>query len=144
MRTTPLATNVPSPSRSLQDRAAMVVRAYYWLAPAFIVLWLGFDVDLRYPFLDALPGARAALYAAQLGCGVLLTVRPRLTAIVGSAESSLSIGLLVITTWSAYFGMLGDGFPDSGNPFTPEKVASLVCAAGILGVSHCARSVSPR
>ena len=144
MRTTPLAIDTLSPGQSLRDRAAMIVRAYYWLAPAFIVLWLGFDIDLRYPFLDALPGARAALYGTQLGCGVLLAIRPRLAALVGSVESSLSIGLLIVTTWSAYFGMIGDGFPESGNPFTPEKVTSLVCAAGILGVSHYARSIGSR
>ena len=144
MRTTPLAIDTLRPGQSLRDRAAMIVRAYYWLAPAFIVLWLGFDIDLRYPFLDVLPGSRAALYALQIACSVTLAFRPALARFVGSLESSLSIGLLIVTTWMAYWGMFIDAFPGIGNPFTPENLRSLVISATILILSRLSGSVSPR
>ena len=130
--------------RVLPQRALWLVRAWYWLAPGFVVLWLGFGIDLRFPFLDVLPGSRAALYAVQIGCTVTLAYRPKLAPLVGSLESSLSIGLLVVTTWMAYWGMYIDAYPEIGNPFTPENVSSLVASAMVLALSRMARAVSPR
>ena len=146
-----LETMLPTPpavpevsERSIRSRALVLVRAYYWLAPLFLALYLGFDIDLRYPFLDVLPGSRTALYATQMGCALLLAWRPGLTALVGTLESTLSMGLLVVTTWMAYWGMFVDAFPEIGNPFTPANVASLVTSATVLTISYIGRSVSPR
>lgn len=122
------------------------MRAYYWLAPAFVVLWLVFDIDVRFPFLDVLPGSRAALYGLQMACTITLAFRPALAPLVGSIESSLSIGLLIVSTWMAYWGMYidVDAATGIGNPFTPESVRSLVISATILSLSRLSRSVSPR
>ena len=130
--------------RSLRDRAGWIVRAYYWFAPAFVVLWLAFGIDVRFPFLDVLPGSRAALYGLQMACTVTLAYRPALAPLVGSIESSLTIGLLIVSTWMAYWGMYVDAYPEIGNPFTPESVRSLVISATILSLSRISRSVSPR
>ena len=132
------------PRRALPQRALWLVRAWYWLAPGFVVLWLGFGIDLRFPFLDVLPGSRAALYAMQIGCTVTLAYRPRLAPLVGSVESSLSIGVLIVTTWMAYWGMFIDAYPEIDNPFTPENVSSLIASATVLSLSRMARAVSPR
>jgi hypothetical protein len=129
---------------ALRQRALWLVRAWYWLAPGFVLLWLGFGIDLRFPFLDVLPGSRAALYAMQLGCTVTLAWRPKLAPLVGSLESSLSIGLLIVTTWMAYWGMYIDAATSVANPFTPENVSSLVASAMVLALSRMARAVNPR
>ena len=128
----------------MQERAELIVRAYYWLAPAFFVLWLALGIDLRFPFLDVLPGSRLVLYGLQIACTVTLAFRPALAPLVGSLESSLSIGLLVVTTWMAYWGMYIDAFPGIGNPFTAENLRSLVISATILILSRLSGTVSPR
>lgn len=130
--------------RPLRERAQLIVRAYYWLAPGFVALWLGFGIDLRFPFLDVLPGSRPTLYALQIACTATLAFRPALTSIVGSVESTLSIALLVVTTWMAYWGMYVDAFPEIGNPFTPESVRSLAASATILILSRISQPVSRR
>lgn len=146
MRTTPTTALALQQPRALRDRAGWIVRAYYWLAPVFVVLWLGFGIDVRFPFLDVLPGSRAALYGLQIGCTVTLAVRPALAPVVGSVESSLTIGLLVVSTWMAYWGMYldVDAAVAVGNPFTPENVRSLVISATILICSRISSAVSPR
>lgn len=146
MRATPTTAPALQHSHSLRDRAGWIVRAYYWLAPAFVVLWLAFGIDVRFPFLDALPGSRAALYGLQMACTVTLAYRPALAPLVGSLESSLTIGLLIVSTWMAYWGMYLDVDAATAivNPFTPESVRSLVISATILSLSRISRSVNPR
>jgi hypothetical protein len=143
MRPHSLSVAKDEPAHSPPSRALVLVRGYYWLAPVFLGLWLGFDIDVRFPFLDVLPGARAALYATQLGCAGLLAWRPSLTALVGTVESTLSIGLLIVTTWMAYWGMYLDAPGTVANPFTSANVASLVASATVLTISYLGR-ISPR
>ncbi|MFN2567456.1 MAG: hypothetical protein ABR499_20865 [Gemmatimonadaceae bacterium] len=122
-----------------RSAAAFLVRAVYWSTPLFVALDFFYGVSLRIPFLDALPGARAVYYALDLACGVAVAAWPRWTAVVGLAESSVSIALLVVCTGAAYIGMLESAAsPDVviANPFTPQAVASLVLSAAVLGASY--------
>ena len=122
--------------------AARFIRAYYWATPLFLLLDVGYGVDLRIPFLDALPGAKPAYYALGFVCAALVTARPRWTFLVGYTESSLNVGLLIVTTWSAYYSVLDSAASDGSlvNPFTPERVVSLCFSALILAVSHLAQT----
>ena len=116
-------------------RLARAVQGYYWLTPVFLFLSWRFGFDVRVPFLDALPGARAAYYALSFACAALVTVRPDLTAIVGRAETTLSASLLIITTWLAYVSVIESAASDVGvleNPFTPEAATSLVLSATVF------------
>jgi hypothetical protein len=119
-------------------RLARLVQGYYWLTPVFLFLSWRFGFDVRVPFLDAVPGARAAYYALTFGCAALVTVRPELTAIVGRTETTLSMSLLIISTWLAYISVLESAASDAGtlhNPFTPDAVTSLVLSATVFIVS---------
>jgi hypothetical protein len=124
---------------------ATLVRAVYWSTPLFVALDFLYGVSLRIPFLDALPGAKAIYYAADLACAVAITARPRWTAAIGFAESTLSIVLLIISTGAAYLGVLESAAsPDVVivNPFTPQAVASLAISALVLAASYTMRSVA--
>lgn len=137
-------TLAPTPSR-LHQRGLWIVRGWYWLAPGFFLVWIFAGVDLRFPFLHLLPGARPVLYAVQMLCVALIAFRPRLTAVIGTLESSLSIGLLIVTTWMAYWGMFVDETARQGeHPFTPENVASLVASAVVLTISYGSHRFSRR
>jgi hypothetical protein len=122
---------------------ATLVRAVYWSTPLFVALDFLYGVSLRIPFLDALPGAKAIYYAADLACAVAITARPRWTAAIGFAESTLSIVLLIISTGAAYLGVLESAAsPDVVivNPFTPQAVASLAISALVLAASYTMRA----
>ena len=126
---------------------ARLIQVYYWLTPAFLFAswWLG--VDLRLPFLETMPRAQAAYYALLLACGGLVYWRPHLTAPVGRAETMLSVSVLIVSTWSAYFTMIGEAAARDGdfhNPFTAESVASLVLSAVIFGVTLLSQEIDGR
>ena len=131
----------PSPissSSRVASTAERLIRAYYWATPLFLVLDVGYGVDLRIPFLDAFPGAKPAYYALGLLCAGVVTARPAWTSLVGYSESALNIALLIVTTWSAYYAVVDSAASDGPllNPFTLERVTSLALSAAILASSH--------
>lgn len=124
--------------------AARLIQGYYWLTPVFIFASWQLGVDVRVPFLDVLPGARAGYYVLSLACAALVTGRPGITSAVGRMESSLSIALLVITTWLSYFNAIevaASGSAGFRNPFTPETVTSLLLSAGIFTASYVVQRI---
>jgi hypothetical protein len=137
-----LVRSSPPAARSLP---ALFIRAVYWSTPLFVALDLLYGVSLRIPFLDFMPGAKAVYYAADLACAIAITARPRWTAAIGLAESTLTIALLVLSTGAAYLTVLESaGSPEVVilNPFTPEAVASLAVSAAVLAASHMGRNAA--
>jgi hypothetical protein len=115
----------------------------YWSTPLFALLDFVYGVSLRVPFLDALPGAKAVYYLVEVVCGVAIVARPRWTAAVGLAESSVNIALLVISTGAAYVRVLESAASPAvviDNPFTPRAVASLALSAAVLAASYTLNS----
>jgi hypothetical protein len=133
------------PPAVLRPLPALFVRAVYWSTPIFVALDFIYGVSLRIPFLDALPGTKAVYYVADLACAVAITARPRWTAAVGFAESTLNIALLVLSTGAAYLAVLDSAVsPDVVivNPFTPQAVASLAISALVLAASYVLRTTA--
>jgi hypothetical protein len=127
------------PSAARRPLPAAFVRGIFFLTPLFVALDLFYGISLRIPFLDALPGAKAVYYAADLACAIAIAARPRWTATIGLGESMLNIALLVVSTWAAYLTMIDSAAsPDvvMANPFTPEKVSSLVLSMSVLSASY--------
>jgi len=128
-------------------RSAAFVALVYWSTPLFAALDFLYGVSLRIPFLDALPGAKAAYYAADLACGVAIALRPRWTAAIGLGESVVSIALLILSTAAAYLAMLESAAsPDVviANPFTPQAVTSLAISAAVLAASYVTKGCGLR
>ena len=129
----------PAPITPRPARLAAFVRWIYWSTPLFALLDFGYGVNLRLPFSDAVPGAKAVYYIVDVGCALALVLRPRWTAAIGLAESGVNIGVLALSTMVAYLGVLDSAAsPDAVivNPFTPEAVASLVISATVLAASY--------
>ena len=102
-----------------------------------------YGVSLRVPFLDALPGAKAIYYAADVACGVAIALRPRWTAAIGLGESTINIAFLVLSSGAAYLQLLesaGSSDVLISNPFTPRAVTSLAISAAVLGASYLSSS----
>ncbi len=117
----------------------LFVRGVYLSTPLFVALDYLYGVNLRIPFLDGLPGAKALYYAAAFGCGILTLVRPRWIAVIVFAESVANISLLILAVGAAYLGMLESAASPNVvivNPFTPQAVASLVLSATVMMASY--------
>jgi hypothetical protein len=127
------------PGASRLPLPASLIRAVYWSTPLFAALDFVYGINLRIPFLDALPGAKAVYYGLELACAITIATRPRWTAAIGFGESVVNIALLVVTTGAAYLGVLESAAsPDVliVNPFTPQAVASLTLSAAVLAASY--------
>jgi hypothetical protein len=135
-----LVTSSPPAARS---PAALFLRAVYWSTPLFVALDFLYGVSLRIPFLDFMPGAKAIYYAADIACAVAITARPRWTAAIGLAESTLNVALLVLSTGAAYLSVLESAASADVvivNPFTPHAVTCLVLSATVFAASYSMRS----
>jgi hypothetical protein len=135
-----LVTSSPPAARS---PAALFVRAVYWSTPLFVALDFLYGVSLRIPFLDFMPGAKAIYYAADIACAVAITARPRWTAAIGLAESTLNVALLVLSTGAAYLSVLESAASADVvivNPFTTHAVTCLVLSATVFAASYAMRS----
>ena len=118
-------------------RSARLIQGYFWLSPLFFLASWRYGFDVRVPFLDEMPGARATYYALTTGCAALVTFRPAAAVLAARVESTVSVILLIVTTWMAYFNAIDSAASDAvvNNPFTPEAATSLVLSALVLAVS---------
>ena len=124
-------------------RLTQLVQWYYWLTPVFLFLSWRYAFDVRVPFLDELPGARMAYYGLSFACAWVVAARPGMTSVVGRFESTLSIGVLIVTTFAAYLRVVESAARESAplyNPFTPDAVMSLALSACIFSACHLLRA----
>jgi hypothetical protein len=113
-----------------------LIQAYYLGTPLF---WL-LDVALQAPIrAAALPDAgwRLLYYAFATGCGILSRWRPRMTAFIGLAESSVSLLLLVLSVLLPIFTLpsrVAEG-GDLSVPFGPTRLINVFLSGSILVIS---------
>lgn len=106
----------------------------FWAADGI----LGWNV--RAAALEGHPAWKALYYLFCLGCGGLLWFRPKLTRLVGIAESSTNIVLLVVGMMLPYFQLIErlsvGGLPGANeSAFTVEKSLSFLASGLIWWVS---------
>jgi hypothetical protein len=88
--------------------------------------------------LDGLPLAKYGYYALCLACGVLAAARPSVTDLVATIESSINLGLVILTIPITYLRVLQtmlDGHAVA-NPFTAEFFANFALSAGVALTAH--------
>ena len=130
-----------------RERPALATRLvvlYYLATPAFALLDYRAGLDLRAAFLHDHPAARLFYYTALFALGILASQRQALAPLFGLLESGVSIGLLALSVFAAYTGVLtagGDG--PVLNPFTPAAIGNLCLAAAVLMLSYLSRPRTP-
>lgn len=80
----------------MNDTATIVLRLYYAATAVFLVLDYALNINVRLAFLDDWPGWRAIYYLFCFGCLGMIVWRPALTTWVTSAESLLTLSLLIV------------------------------------------------
>jgi len=83
-----------------QDRRlpTRVMQLYYAATVVFLLLDFSFGINLRIASLDAWPGWRALYYLLCFVCLGLTLWRPSLSLWVGTAESLMTLCMLIIAT----------------------------------------------
>lgn len=88
----------PPAGTALRDPIAW----YYLATPIFLLMDLVWGVSVRVSALDDTPGLKLGYYALCLACGGVMAMRPKLSGVVGVAESSVNVLLIMLP----YFRML--------------------------------------
>ena len=113
---------------------ARLVRGYYLATPAFLLADLLLGVDVRTPFLDALPALKWGWYAAATLVGVAAWKWPRWTPHLGLTEAGLDIVVLVLSVGTAY---INAATSDTGATlFRAGSVVNLLLSATMLAASY--------
>lgn len=125
----------------MQRPAATLLRWYYLATPAFWLADLLFHAPLRVAFLDAFPAGKQAWYAVCCVIGVVAARRPNLAPQLAFLESSLNVGLLILSVGVWYLGMVdwAAGEPAVVAAPTGWHVANFVVTAAAAGIGYQAR-----
>jgi len=79
-----------------------IPRLYYFVTPAFILLDYVWGINVRVAVLDEMPLYKNLYYGLCILCGVIVFVRPRLSALVALAESSVILLLTLVGVFWPY------------------------------------------
>lgn len=116
------------------------VTGYYLATPLFAAVDLAIGLNVRTTFFEQVPVLKWVYYLIAFGCGVAIWLRPRFAAIVGLAESSANIALLVLAVMIGYLRLLESAGAESASPAAPpldaEAVVHLLVSATMLAVSY--------
>lgn len=91
-------------------------QVYYSLTLVFALVDWTTGANIRAVGLDNAPGIRAGYYVVCLLCAVVIHYRPIWGVPITLLESSLNVGVLVLSVFVAYYGMV-DAIEGPG-PFT--------------------------
>ncbi len=83
-------------------RRYAIPRWYYVMTPVFIVLDYVLGLNIRTAALDAVPGHKSLYYSFCVLCGVVVLVRPRVSMVVATVESTIILYLTLVSLLMPY------------------------------------------
>ena len=121
-----------SPGTGAELTAPHWPQVYYSLTLVFALVDWTMGANVRAVGLDDAPVLRAGYYVACLLCGVAIHYRPRMSVPITLVESSLNVGILIISLFLAYYGMIDtiEGPGEFNNPITGRFMVNFFMAGG--------------
>lgn len=114
---------------------ARLITGYYGATVGFVILDYLLDFNIRLMFLDAWPGWRGLYYAVCLGFFGVMLWRPGWSAVIGAAESLLTLSLLIISMALPVM-IVTDAMIEHGRGFvTVEELLNFVISGSIAYIS---------
>lgn len=98
--------------------------AYYLATPLFALADWIFRWNVRVAALDGQPGLKNAYYAVCTAAGIAIYLKPSLSRMVGLAESSVNILLLILGLMLPYWSLVGNFTGEER--FVPFSVSRIV------------------
>ena len=117
-----------------------LVLVYYGATILFVILDFAFDFNIRLAFLDNYPGWRVAYYIFCYGCLALMLWRPQWSALIGTAESLLTLSLLIISMGARIMIVNEDMITSGRGMVTMQEVVNFAIASTIAYTAY-SRSV---
>lgn len=114
-----------APGESRPGRPTLAA-VYYLATPVFALCDWIFHWNVRVAALDARPALKNAYYAVCTAAGVVTYWKPSLSRVVGLAESSVNILLLVLSFMLPYYALIGNFTGEQGAPFTGTRVLNFL------------------
>jgi len=100
---------------------------YYLATPVFALCDWIFHLNVRVAALDGQPALKNSYYAICTAAGALTYWKPSLSRVVGLAESSVNILLLVLGVMLPYYSLIGSFNGEQAfMPFTPARVLNFL------------------
>jgi hypothetical protein len=122
------------------------IEGYYWATLLFVVLDGAFGANVRAAGLAEHPDLRVAYYALCLGCAVVAHLRPSVAGLVGLAESSGNLVILILSIllpyWAVTDAILAEK-PIVESPIRMEHVVNFVIAGAVWCVLFYGQMGSP-
>ncbi len=117
---------------------------YYLATPLFAILDLAFGVNVRAAGLQGMPSLRTFYYGVCTVAGVVTFYRPALSWIVGLAESSINILILILGVLLPYYALFQQVEGDRAfrSPFSASHVMNFLIS-GLMWVNVFYRSAPP-
>ena len=111
-------------------------QVYYALTLLFALLDWTMGANIRAVGLDDAPGLRAGYYGACLLCAIAIHYRPTWAAPITLLESSLNLGVLVLSVFVAYYGMVDtiEGPEPFTNPIDGHFMLNFLISGGVGAV----------
>jgi hypothetical protein len=109
-----------------RDRPTLA-SVYYLATPAFALCDWIFHWNVRVAALDGRPALKNSYYAICTAAGVLTYWKPSLSRVVGLAESSINILLLILSFMLPYYALIGNfNGEQTAMPFTTTRVLNFL------------------
>jgi len=114
----------------------MIIRAYYWATPVFLLLDLFFGIDVRVSAFIDKPVWRFAYYGFCFLCLGAIEWKPPIAHYVGLLESLTNVTILIFGMWMPLIVMDQQALNDQPivNPVTRLTIINFLLAGGI-GIS---------
>ena len=100
---------------------------YYLATPVFALCDWIFHWNVRVAGLDGRPALKNTYYAVCTAAGIVTYWKPSLSRVVGLAESSVNILLLILSFMLPYYALIGSFTGEQAYaPFTPTRVLNFL------------------
>lgn len=114
-----------------------IFQVYYGATPIFMLLDLVWHRNIRTAGLESVPVLKFGYYAVCIGCGVVVMLKPALSAVISLTESSVNLVALVLGVIVPLYTTVPraiDGV-ESYSPLTPFALVNFLLTGSILLVS---------
>ena len=108
---------------------------YYAATALFLLLDLGYDLNVRLAFLEAWPGFRLLYYGVLFGCMGLMLWRPEWTTLIGTVESLFCLIALIVNMALSWVIVTDEMIETGRHVISVPYIANYIIAGGAAYLS---------
>ncbi len=114
----------------------MLLRYYYWATALFLLLDYMLGINIRLASLDSFPIWRASYYIICFACLGLMLWRPAWSTWVATAESLITLSMLIIAMGVRALTIPDTALTSSEEIVTMEEITNFVISGGVAWLAY--------